>query len=267
MNWIIPLLLLYPAFEWVFRPPFPFPSAHQRSRKRGPKGAERLERHGAVVQQVSIDQISPELLQKSLAAYYILACAEASSNLARYDGFRYGVAADPATIDWTNDNTNEKNEMFSVLEKQYAAARTVGFGREVIRRVLCGTAVLSSDRFHTHYEAAAKLRARLTDQLHQTLAAARDDNDCCCCDLLLVPTSIFAPPRTDEPVDATEMLANDVMTVPVSLAGLPAVSIPVGKWSEASPFRPGLQLVAGRHGEPTLLRAAAVLEGRDTDDE
>ena len=105
--------------------------------------------------------LSPELIRKSLAAYYVLASAEASSNLSRYDGVRYGPAA---SIDENNDK----------VDIGYDSSRRIvfrnglkGFGTEVVRRILCGTSVLSSDRFHTHYEAAAKLRAALTKQFHR----------------------------------------------------------------------------------------------------
>lgn len=220
------------------------------------QGAEWLERHGAVLEHVSVDRISPDILQKSLAAYYVLVSAEASSNLSRYDGLRYGEAVDPASIDWNGAS------QFSILEKQYAITRTRGFGPEVIRRVLCGTSVLSSNRFHTHYESAAKLRAILTNQLHQTLFSKSNSDDCDgACDLLLIPTTVFPPHKTDAVIDQTEMLANDVMTVPISLSGLPAISVPVGAWhADHNPFQVGLQLVAARHGEADLLRTAVVLE-------
>jgi aspartyl-tRNA(Asn)/glutamyl-tRNA(Gln) amidotransferase subunit A len=208
-------------------------------------GAQILERQGATIEIVSHEQLTPDVLQKALAAYYVLAVAEASSNLARYDGFRYGVLA---SDDWIKDDDDSS---LSLLERQFAATRTQGFGREVIRRILCGTSVLSSDRFHTFYEAAAKLRAVLTRQLLDTL----DD-----CDLLLVPTAIFPPPSISAEIDQTEMFANDVMTVPFSMAGLPAISVPVGRWDDSSPIQTGLQLVAARYDEGKLLRAAMALE-------
>jgi aspartyl-tRNA(Asn)/glutamyl-tRNA(Gln) amidotransferase subunit A len=224
------------------------------------KAAECLQRYGATI--VEVDEISPEVLQKSLAAYYVLVCAEASSNLARYDGFRYGVATDPNSIQWKT-----KDDNFSVLERQYAVTRTEGFGKEVIRRVLCGTSVLSSDRFSKYYEAATKLRAVLTRQMRACLRTKKTGPGC---DLLLTPTSVFEPPiladltQEEQPkIDATEMIANDVMTVPISLAGLPAISVPVGEWNNGLPFRPGMQLVAARNKEGSLLLAARALEMAD----
>lgn len=216
------------------------------------RGAEYLESQGASIETVSTDTLSPDILQRALAAYYVLVSAEASSNLARYDGFRYGVAADAGGV-LSQDSPEQGGSDLSLLERQYAATRVQGLGNEVIRRVLCGTSVLSSDRFHTYYEAAAKLRAVLTRQLHESL------NDV---DLLLVPTALFPPPQIGgKALDATEMFANDVMTVPISLAGLPSVSVPVGGADdEAAFFQHALQLVGPRHGEATMLLAAAVLE-------
>jgi aspartyl-tRNA(Asn)/glutamyl-tRNA(Gln) amidotransferase subunit A len=81
-------------------------------------------------------------------------------------------------------------------------------------------------------------------------------------DLLLVPTAVFAPPEIGgESIDATEMLANDVMTVPISLAGLPSVSVPAGGDADSPSFYHGLQLVGARHGEAVMLKAASVLDG------
>ena len=134
------------------------------------------------------------------------------------------------------------------LESVYSATRSQGFGTEVVRRILCGTSVLSSDRFHTHYEAAAKLRAVLTQQLRQALLDV---------DLLLIPTALSLPSTLDEMPDSTEMFANDVMTVPISLAGLPAVSVPVARDGYASI---GLQLVGSRLDEKTILEVAKVIE-------
>lgn len=208
--------------------------------------ASQLDQLGASVDVVDTNVISPEVVQLSLAAYYVLVSAEASSNLARYDGFRYGASVQSIL----DAPTSSK---LSLLEQQYAATRTRGFGREVARRVLCGTSVLSSDRFHTFYEAAAKLRAEVTIQMHQAL------NDY---DLLLVPTAVFPPVDLGEEMDQTEMFANDVMTVPVSLAGLPAVSIPAAKDDNDGLFTPAFQLVGARLKESTILRAAIALENK-----
>jgi len=219
---------------------------------------------GASVESVSGDVIDPAVIQKSLAAYYVLVSGEASSNLARYDGLRYGISSSSSSssLGASEDDrrsSSSSTETWSPLERQYAATRTRGFGSEVARRVLCGTSVLSSDRYHTYYEAAAKLRAVLTRQLSRAFDDGR-------CDVLLVPTAVFPPPSLSKeagPIGSTEMFANDVMTVPASLAGLPAVSIPVpGTFSADSPllFSPGMQLIGPRLGESTLLHVARALE-------
>jgi aspartyl-tRNA(Asn)/glutamyl-tRNA(Gln) amidotransferase subunit A len=132
-------------------------------------------------------------------------------------------------------------------------------------RVLCGTAVLSSDRFHTYYEAAAKLRAILTQQMHRSL---ENEN----CDALIIPTVVFPPPKLlqDEQSSTTNesMFANDIMTVPVSLAGLPSISLPVPTWQGSSTsdsnwpdfLQPSLQVIAGRGNEAIILEVAEMIE-------
>lgn len=216
-------------------------------RKMWAEAANFLEQQGANIIEVTSDELSMDLVKLSLATYYILVSAEASSNLSRYDGFRYGVAA---------TRKGESSDLFDQdstdLEKQYAATRSEGFGMEVSRRVLCGASVLSSDRFHSHYEAAAKLRASLATQMHSTLA---DDVD-----MFLYPTALSQPPRIDQGGnDSTETFGNDIMTVPASLAGLPALSVPLSpKGGELFPL--SLQLVGCRQGEEDILNAAKVLE-------
>jgi aspartyl-tRNA(Asn)/glutamyl-tRNA(Gln) amidotransferase subunit A len=236
-------------------------------------GAAWLAQHGAVIEAVPTSRLDPLLIQASLSAYYILASAEASSNLSRYDGLRYGWAAPLKTRNAETSNEDKTStSTFSVLEQQYAATRALGFGPEVIRRILCGTAALSSDRFHTHYEGAAKLRATLIQQLSQTLrnsdsaSTTTEPQDEAMLieqnvfDLLLFPTTLFPPPVESDCANPTETFANDIMTVPISLAGLPAISVPFGRWDHDNGlFQIGLQLVAPRFGEANLLRAAAVL--------
>lgn len=268
------------------------------------QSAQVLQSHGATVEIVPASVISPNVLKHLLAAYYVLVCAEASSNLARYDGFRFGVGIDVEIDSILNDycqakegkGTDDNNKLadLSLLEWQYAAARTRGFGPEVKRRILCGTAVLSSNRFHTYYEAAAKLRAVATQQLHSCLGQSHgnksEGNDNSRghepkkhYGMLLMPTTLYPPPRLDgenggnvDTMDPTEMFANDIMTVPASLAGLPAVSVPFGdsilindnfsveRDSQSGPatscFRPGMQLIGARQQEDRILQVAAVLE-------
>lgn len=227
--------------------------------------AECLERHGAEIVELSPASITPGLVQRALSAYYVLVSAEASSNLSRYDGFRYGVAAEAAASDEDEDedaapgdgggSSFSSSSDLTPLERQYAATRRRGFGTEVARRILCGTSVLSSDRFHTHYEAAARLRADLTREM---TAVLEDDVD-----LLLIPTALSTtPPQIQDgrpPPDNTAMFANDVMTVPASLSGLPAVSVPVPIGRDGT-FLAGMQLIGSRRKESLILKAAKVLE-------
>ena len=213
-------------------------------------GAHCLQDHGAHVKTISTDVLSPELVRKSLAAYYILASAEASSNLSRYDGVRYGPTA---SIDNAQGQVDTDR---TPLEELYSATRSQGFGTEVVRRILCGTSVLSSDRFHTHYEAAAKLRAALTEQFYQAFEEV---------DALLIPTVLSLPCSLTELPDSTEMFANDVMTVPISLAGLPSVSVPVTVDTCDDTASVGLQLVGSRLNERVILDVAKVLEEMSND--
>lgn len=200
---------------------------------------------GAIIQEITANDISVDLVKNSLAAYYILVSAEASSNLSRYDGFRFGVT--------NSDNVVLHNHTdLTPLEKQYSSTRVTGFGIEVSRRVLCGASVLSSNRFHTHYEAAAKLRAALANQMHSVL---KDKVD-----MLLIPTALSFPHRIDqEKIDSTEMFSNDVMTVPPSLAGLPSVAVPIYQDSKEL-FSGSVQLIGSRLAEDQILVAANFLE-------
>lgn len=207
--------------------------------------ADVLRQNGATVKQISTDTISPLLVQVALAAYYVLVSAEASSNLSRYDGFRYGAAA--------GNVGPVAAQGLTPLEQQYAATRTDGFGPEVARRVLCGTSVLSSDRFHTHYEAAAKIRSVLALQLHSALSEEVD--------AILIPTALSMPPRLDMgEIDKTQMFANDIMTVPLSLAGLPVLSVPVELQGEETIFKGGMSIVGPRLNETIVIRIGKALE-------
>ena len=204
--------------------------------------AQVLHERGAEVKAISTAEISASLVQNSLAAYYVLVSAEASSNLSRYDGFRYGV----------NSRSSVSVDGLTQLEQQFSASRTRGFGTEVSRRILCGTSVLSADRFHSHYEAAAKLRAVLAEEMHASLANNVD--------ALLIPTALSFPAQLDQAmIDSTEMFANDVMTIPASLAGLPVLSIPQNVPGE-SVFKAGMSIVGARFNETTTMRIGLVLQ-------
>lgn len=211
------------------------------------RAANHLSKQGAEIELISTDDISVDFVKMALATYYILVSAEASSNLSRYDGFRFGVSSRDDEL-----STPKFDSDFTPLEQQYAESRMKGFGREVSRRILCGASVLSSDRFHSHYESAARLRAALASQMRSVLENKVD--------LLLFPTALSSPCRIDKgQIDNTEIFSNDVMTVPASLAGLPSVSVPV-PFEHGGSFMAGLQLVGSRHGEEKCLKAATILE-------
>ncbi|MDA0702316.1 MAG: Asp-tRNA(Asn)/Glu-tRNA(Gln) amidotransferase subunit GatA [Proteobacteria bacterium] len=169
----------------------------------------------------------------ALAAYYIVAPAEASSNLARYDGVRYGLRLPGDSID-----------------AMYEATRGEGFGAEVRRRVMIGTYVLSAGYYDAYYLKAQKVRSLI---LRDFTDAFED------VDVILAPTAPSAAfaigEKEDDPI---AMYLNDVFTVPASMAGLPGISVPAGLSGEGLPL--GLQLVGRPFDEETVLRAAGVLE-------
>jgi len=169
----------------------------------------------------------------ALPAYYIIAPAEASSNLARYDGVRYGQREDGADLTELYENT-----------------RAAGFGPEVRRRILIGTYALSSGYYDAYYLKAQKVRALIARDFHDAYEK---------CDVILTPTTpgpAFAMgEKSDDPI---AMYLNDVLTVPASLAGLPAISVPAGLSGDGLPL--GLHLIGRAFDETTLFRAAQALE-------
>ncbi len=173
----------------------------------------------------------------ALPAYYIIAPAEASSNLARYDGVRYGLRDLP-------DGAG--------LQDMYAATRSAGFGDEVKRRILIGTYVLSAGFYDAYYNQAQKVRALVSRDYENAWAE---------CDLILAPTTPTASfplgSMTDDPLT---MYLNDVFAVPASLAGLPAMSVPAGLNPEGLPL--GLQLVGKPFDEQTVLDAGLAIQER-----
>lgn len=173
--------------------------------------------------------------QVALPTYYALATAEASSNLARYDGVRYGLraAADGGS-----------------LADMYMATRAAGFGAEVKRRILVGTHMLSSDYYEKYFIRAQKVRSLVA----RDFATAWE-----VCDLLLAPTAPTAAfPLGHKGSDLVATYQKDVFTVPASLAGLPALSLPLGVNAQGLPL--GLQLIGRALDEQTVLNAAFVLE-------
>jgi aspartyl-tRNA(Asn)/glutamyl-tRNA(Gln) amidotransferase subunit A len=173
-------------------------------------------------------------MRYATAAYYLIATAEASSNLARYDGVRYGHRARGA----------------STLSEMYERSRSEGFGAEVKRRILLGTFVLSAGYYDAYYRKAQQLRTLLRRDFEQALEE---------CELLLLPTAPETAFRLGEKSDPLAMYLSDVYTVSANLTGLPAASVPCGL-SEGLPV--GLQLVGRPLGDATLLRAADAYQRR-----
>ncbi len=190
--------------------------------------ADALAAAGAEVGEASVPAAS-----YGLSAYYLIAPAEASSNLARYDGVRYGLRVDGATT----------GEMMD-------ASRTAGFGDEVKRRIMLGTYALSAGYYDAYYGKALKVRTLIL----RDFAAAYERFD-----VLLSPTSPTTAFRFGDKVDdPLAMYLNDVCTIPTNLAGHPAMSLPFGEGGDGLPV--GVQLLAPAQGEDVMFRAAVVLE-------
>lgn len=192
------------------------------------QAADALAAAGAEIGEVSVPAAT-----YGLSAYYLIAPAEASSNLARYDGVRYGLRVDAPT-------TAEMN----------AATRTAGFGDEVKRRIMLGTYALSAGYYDAYYGKALKVRTLIM----RDFDAAYEKFD-----LLLTPTSPTTAFRFgDKTADPLSMYLNDICTIPSNLAGHPAMSVPFGGGADGMPI--GVQLLAPALAESTMFRAAAVLE-------
>ena len=190
------------------------------------KMAEELKNRGAELVEGSLPSTD-----YALAAYYIIACAEASSNLARYDGVRYGYRA----------------KEFANLTEMYEKSRSEGFGAEVKRRIMLGTYVLSSGYYDAYYKKAKFTQIRIQEEF----AKAFDS-----CDLLLTPTVPETSFRIGENIDdQIKMYMNDILTVTVNIAGLPGISVPCGFDGKGLPI--GAQLIGPKFSEGTLFRCAA----------
>jgi aspartyl-tRNA(Asn)/glutamyl-tRNA(Gln) amidotransferase subunit A len=193
------------------------------------QGLEWLKAAGAEIVEVSLPHS-----KYALPAYYIIAPAEASSNLARYDGVRYGLRVTPQGGN---------------LADMYSATRAAGFGAEVKRRIMIGTYVLSAGFYDAYYTQAQKVRTLIARDFE--LAWEK-------CDLLLTPTAPSAAFAFGSKADPLEMYLNDVFTVPSSLAGLPAMSVPAGLSPDGLPL--GLQIIGKPLDEATVLDAGLAIE-------
>jgi aspartyl-tRNA(Asn)/glutamyl-tRNA(Gln) amidotransferase subunit A len=195
-----------------------------------------VERAIEVYRELGVEIVDVELphARYAIAVYYIIATAEASSNLARYDGVRYGFRA---------EETNE-------LRAMYRRTREEGFGAEVKRRIMLGTYALSSGYYDAYYLKAQQVRSLIK----QDFARAFES-----CDAIITPTTPTPAFRLGEKVDdPLAMYLNDIYTVTANLAGIPAVSVPCGLSSEGLPV--GLQLLARHWDEATMLRLADAYE-------
>jgi aspartyl-tRNA(Asn)/glutamyl-tRNA(Gln) amidotransferase subunit A len=194
------------------------------------KGAEWLKAQGAEIVEVSLPHT-----KYALPAYYIVAPAEASSNLARYDGIRFGHRTKEAVRDIT---------------ELYEKSRAEGFGAEVRRRILIGTYVLSAGYYDAYYSRAQKIRTLILRDFEQAFEK---------CDVLLTPATpgpAFAMgQKSDDPI---AMYLNDVFTVTVNLAGLPGLAVPAGLNGDGLPL--GLQVIGKAFDEATVLRTGRALE-------
>jgi aspartyl-tRNA(Asn)/glutamyl-tRNA(Gln) amidotransferase subunit A len=187
-----------------------------------------LEARGAEIHEVSLPSV-----ERAVQAYYVIATSEASSNLARFDGVRYGPATE------SEGNWNEA----------FASVREAGFGDEVKRRILLGTYALSAGYHDKYYAKAQDARAWVAQDFDEALSAA---------DVLASPTMPVLPFELGESLDdPLQMYLADANTVPVNLANLPAISVPAGR---ADGLPVGLQLIGPAFGERTIVRAASAVE-------
>ncbi len=190
---------------------------------------EKLKKNGHEVIGLNFD-----LLNYLIPAYYVLTTAEASTNLSRYDGVRYG------------HRSTEVND----LQETYKKSRTEGFGTEVKRRILLGTFVLSSGYYDAYYGKAQKVRRLITEQTKEIFQSY---------DYLVMPvTPSVAWKIGDKSIDPVAAYLADIYTVQANMTGIPAIAIPLGKNKESMPF--GIQVMSGRHTELSLLSFANSIE-------
>lgn len=191
--------------------------------------AKELEKHGVTLKEISLPSTD-----YALNAYYIISSAEASSNLARFDGVKYGYRA------------KEYDSLIDMYEK----TRSEGFGDEVKRRILLGTFVLSSGYYDAYYKKAKLLQKQI---------AAEFDREFASCDAILTPTAPDTAFKIGENMgDPLKMYAADICTTTVNIAGLPAISIPCGRDGQGLPI--GMQLIGSKFSEQTLLNTAYAYE-------
>lgn len=202
---------------------------NQEVKKALENSIEEYKKLGAIIEECSLD-----VSESSLAAYYIIACAEASSNLGRFDGIRYGYRA----------------KDYKDLKELFVKSRTEGFGKEVKRRIILGTYVLSSGYYDAFYKKAQKVRTYVKNKFDECFKKY---------DVLLTPvaptTAFDIGSKTNNPL---EMYLADICTVSINIASVPAISIPCGLDSNNMPI--GMQLIGNRFQEEKILNAAYAIE-------
>ena len=192
------------------------------------KIAKELEKQGAILSEVSIP-----FMKHAPAIYYIIAPAEASANLERFDGIRYG-----------------NRELADTLSETYIKSRTEGFGPEVKRRIMLGTFILSSESYESYFKKAQQVRSVLIEEYNSVFNNV---------DLLLGPTTPTPAFKINEKInDPVSMYLNDIFTISANLVGTPAISIPIGMSQSQLPI--GLQLTARCFDETTLFKGAHAVE-------
>ena len=191
--------------------------------------AKVLEEKGAVVEEFDLS-----LVEYAIPAYYVIACAEASSNLARFDGVKYGYRA----------------KEYEGLHNMYKKTRSEGFGPEVKRRIMLGSFVLSSGYYDAYYLKALRTKALIKKAFDEAFAKY---------DVILGPAAPTTAPKLGESLsDPIKMYLGDIYTISVNLAGLPGISLPCGKDSKGLPI--GLQLIGDCFKEKNIIRAAYTFE-------
>ena len=188
-----------------------------------------LERQGATLTEITLPHT-----EYAVAAYYLIAPAEASSNLARYDGVKYGYRH-PGETD---------------LRDMYEITRAEGFGAEVKRRIMLGTYALSAGYYDAYYRKASQVRTLIRQDFEEAFKA---------CDLIVTPTAPTPPFRLGEKLNnPLQMYLSDIFTIPANLAGLPGISIPCGLSSRGLPI--GLQIIGNLFEEEKIIHGAYCLE-------
>ena len=191
--------------------------------------AKRYEKPGANIEEVKLPS-----LKHALSAYYVISSAEASSNLARVDGIRYGY----------------RSENAETLDDIYKNSRSEGFGSEVQRRIMLGTFALSSGYYDAYYKKALQVRTLVVRDYNKVFEK---------CDFIISPvaptTAYKLGEKTDNPL---EMYMGDIYSVPINIAGVPSLSLPCGKDGDNMPI--GMQLIGKPLGEATLYRAGYAFE-------